>query len=329
MNKTSFSMLSRVAENLYWLARYLERAENTARLLDVYQNRTLEIDPAAASSHTRLARLFKSLDLPEPKGEGALDAAALIARLSFDAQAEGSILFNLTTARDNARHVREQISSEMLLEINRLFLETHNRDRLAQWEREPHDFYMTVKEGAHLFQGITDATMNHNQGWHFIQIGRYTERLICLLTFLRAQLAHHISGGDEAHMGDSYFERVALLKSVSAFEAFCKVYNPDALPDAIAQFLLFDAEFPRSARFCIETLFESFNALADSTMRPKTLRVNRLAGRLQSAFSFDDVDEVRRKGFIAYLVDVTQQVFQVHDALFDTYISYAVESALG
>jgi uncharacterized alpha-E superfamily protein len=326
MNKQNASMLSRVAENLYWMSRYLERAENTARMLDVYVNRALELAPGAALHQARLRRLADSLDLPV---SDALEGDLLIHSLSFDPGYEGSILFNLSIARENARHVREQLSSEMWTEINRLYLDVRRKDKVAVWESEPHEFYMAVKEGAHLFQGVTDATMNHNQGWHFIQIGRYTERLTSLLTFLSAQLPDHIEGRASSDQpGEGYFELVAMLKSVSAFEAFCKVYNPDVQPDRIAEFLLFNPEFPRSARFCIDTVFESLNALADATMRPKTLRVNRLAGRLQSSFSFDEIDEVLRSGLTPYLYGIKHQAYQIHDSLFDTYISYSVEAAL-
>lgn len=319
------TMLSRAAENLYWMARYLERAENTARLLDVYVNRALELAPGTQAHHERLLRLLHSLDLPVTERP---DEDALVQSLSFDPNYEGSILFNLTIARENARHVREQISSEMWTEINSLYLETRRRDRAAQWSSEPHQFYMRVKEGAHLFQGVTDATMNHNQGWHFIQVGRYTERLVSLLTFLHAQVTRHLDGtADAEDPGERYFELVALLKSVSAFEAFCKVYNPDMQPRSIAEFLLFNAEFPRSARFCLDMVFDSLNALADATMRHKNLRVNRLAGRLQSSFSFDDMDEVLRAGVTQYLYTMRHHIYQIHAALFDTYITYAIDAA--
>jgi uncharacterized alpha-E superfamily protein len=319
------TMLSRAAENLYWLARYLERAENTARVLDVYVNRALEVAPGTQAHQDRLLRLVHSLDLPIIDRP---DEDRLVQALSFDPNYEGSILFNLRIARENARYVREQISSEMWTEINSLYLETGRRDRLAQWQNEPHQFYMRVKEGAHLFQGVTDATMNHNQGWHFIQVGRYTERMVTLLTFLDAQLTRHLDGTAEADdPGERYFELVALLKSVSAFEAFCKVYNPDMQPKRIAEFLLFNAEFPRSARFCLDTIFSSLNALADATMRHKNLRVNRLAGRVQSSFSFDDVDEVMRTGMTEYLYTMRHQVYQLHAALFDTYITYTIDTA--
>ncbi|MBL8131929.1 MAG: alpha-E domain-containing protein [Anaerolineae bacterium] len=318
-------MLSRVADHLYWMSRYLERAEHTARVLDVFLNRALETAPGAADG--RLVRLLRGLDIqPIPEH---LDVQEMLQRLTFDSSYSGSIVFNLTGARENARHIREQISSEMWMEINQLYLEVRHTDRALGWLNEPHPFYVGVKDGAHLFQGITDATMNHNQGWHFIQIGRYVERLINLVNFLNAQLPRHFSESPESDQPvERYFDLVALLKSFSAFEAFCKVYNPDMQPERIAEFLLFNAEFPRSARFCVDTLFSSLNSLADATMRHKNLKVNRVAGRLQSILSFDEVEDVLSTGFSAYLTGMKQQAYQIHDALFDTYISYPIEAAL-
>ncbi|MBK8025083.1 MAG: alpha-E domain-containing protein [Chloroflexi bacterium] len=317
-------MLSRVADSLYWMSRYLERAEHTARVVDVYLNRTLESAPGASDG--RLIRLLHGLDIQKIR-EGEMDGMAR--RVTFDAAFNGSIVFNLTVARENARNIREQISSEMWMEINRLYLDVCRTDHATSWIDEPHSFYMDVKEGAHLFQGITDATMNHNQGWHFIQIGRYVERLVNLVNFLNAHLPRHF--GDATNIEQSaerYFDLVGLLKSFSAFEAFCKVYNPDMQPDRIAEFLLFNAEFPRSARFCVDMLYSSLNALADATMRHKNLRVNRVAGRLQSILSFDEVSEVLNGGFSTYLSGMKQQAYQIHEALFDTYISYSIEAAL-
>lgn len=321
----SGEMLSRVADSLYWMSRYLERAEHTARLLDVFFNRMLEGNPVSEADQ-RLLRLMRGLDLlTEPDS----DTEAMIKRLSFDGDYDGSIVFNLTVARENARHIREAVSSEMWMEINRLYLNVRRVDKTSIWNAEPHLFYVDVKDGAHLFQGITDATMNHNQGWHFIQIGRYLERLVSLVTFLNAHLLRHFTETpDNDQPVERYFDLVALLKSVSAFEAFCKVYNPDMQPERIAEFLLFNAEFPRSARFCVDMIFNSLNALADSTMRHKNLRVNRVAGRLQSMLSFDEIDEVLAGGFYAYLFGIKQQAFQIHETLFDTYISYPIEAAL-
>ncbi|MFZ4815734.1 MAG: alpha-E domain-containing protein [Phototrophicaceae bacterium] len=316
-------MLSRVADSLYWMSRYLERAENTARQANVTLLQSLDAAEGIGAP-LRLERLLHSLDLQDTlKNVKSLEEEILLKRLTFDAAFPSSVNGCLTTARENARQVREQISSEMWMQINRLYLYVHQANPAAVWNDLPHNFYVNVKEGSHLFQGITDATMNHNAGWHFIQIGRYTERLILLASLLDAHL--HL---DAATQPRSYFEMVATLKSVSAFEAYCKVYTSSMQPENIAEFLLFNPEFPRSARFCTQMILNSLEVLAENLPRGKAQRLNRFAGRLESMLSYDDIQDVRSAQSSVYLHNLRDQAFHIHEALFDTYVTYSIESAL-
>ncbi len=326
INNSDSTMLSRVAEHMYWMSRYLERAENTARLLDVHLNLMLDSGPEIAEAR-RLDRLMQSL------GVNADDVKAtehddILRYLTFDEDNPYSILYSAKAARENARQIREQISSEMWLQINRMYLEVRNINPDHAWGDSPHSFFMFIKEGSHLFQGITDATMNHNQGWYFIQIGRYLERLSALVTFLDAQIRQEQDFGKKEDGKNEYFELVALLKSISAFEAYCKVYNPDMRADWIVEFILFNAEFPRSARFCIDNLLNSLEKLGALTMSQKTRRVNRLAGRLQSTLNFDEIDDVLSTDFQQYLMNIKRHAYDIHDTLFETYITYPIETAL-
>ena len=165
-------MLSRVADSLYWMSRYLERAEHTARMLDVHQHFALEL--VQEQAHSRYQRLLEALQVVA-KG-AVLDPGPSLESLTFDAQFPDSISYALATSRENARQIREQISSEMYEQINRLYLRIRRPESRERFPIEPHAIYQEVKDGAHLFQGITDSTMTHGQGWHFIQLGRYLER---------------------------------------------------------------------------------------------------------------------------------------------------------
>lgn len=314
-------MLSRVADSLYWMSRYLERAEHTARLLDVHLN--LMLDMASENiEKQRLKRLHDSLSLDLVYGEGD----DLLRRLTFDVQNPMSIIATIGVARENGRQVREQISSEMWMQMNKLYLHIRGADADKIWLQSQHDFYLEVREGSHLFQGITDATMNHNQGWHFIQIGRYIERIFGLLQLLEI----HFQGVDPRVVSDvsteSFFEWVATLKSVTAYEAYCKVYNPNLQPLWILEFLLFNKEFPRSLRFCVEMIQVSLNALAEATGRGKNSRLYRISGKLQSSLSYDDIGDIYNLN--NYLENVRQQIYLIHDTLYDTYITYPIETAL-
>jgi hypothetical protein len=159
-------MLSRVADNLYWMSRYLERAEHTARLIDVTLQQMLDQTTEDASS--RWVRLLESLHIASLADEtnGAYD---ITQGLTFDVSNRSSIVSCIATAQENARQVREQISSEMWEQLNRLFLEIKRTGMEEIWHAGLHQFFASVKEGVHLFQGITDATMSHSEGCHFIR----------------------------------------------------------------------------------------------------------------------------------------------------------------
>lgn len=321
---SSQTTLSRVADNLYWMSRYLERAENTARLMDVHIHSMLDIAPGVIEKQ-RLDRLQSSLSVKDL--DKLDDASDIILRsLTFDVNQPLSIVSTIVNARENARQIREQISSEMWTQINKLYLHVRRTNADIVWRASPHDFYLQVKDGSHLFQGITDATMNHNQGWHFIQIGRYIERSLSLLQLLDI----HFKGTPlEMHQKietTSYYEMVATLKSVSAFEAYCKVYNPNLQEVWIVEFLLFNKEFPRSLRFCVEMMQNSLQFLADATGRSKNLRLYRAAGRLQSTLNYDEINDVH--DLHDYIINIQQQIYQIHDMLYETFISYPIETAL-
>jgi uncharacterized alpha-E superfamily protein len=166
-------MLSRVAESLYWMSRYLERAEHTARLMDV--DLQLRLDQSLESSTGRWLRLIDALQVP-PSLTGNVDGTTLAHTLTFNRLNPSSIVSCIAAARENLRHVREQCGSEMWEQLNRLYLKVWNNRPEESFLLESHVFFRTVQEGAHLFQGITDSTMSHGEGWHFIQLGRYVER---------------------------------------------------------------------------------------------------------------------------------------------------------
>src|SRR6266478_1565083 len=166
-------MLSRVADNLYWMSRYLERAEHAARLLDV--NLNLMLDESAASADRRWRRVLAALGNP-PNLAWSGDAYQVAQILTFDPGSRSSITSCITAARENARQVREEISTDQWQRLNHLFHQVTRRKPNETDDVLPSDFLLAVIEGVHLFQGVTDSTMSHGQGWHFIRVGRYIER---------------------------------------------------------------------------------------------------------------------------------------------------------
>src|SRR5271170_2862856 len=166
-------MLSRVAESLYWTSRYLERAEHTVRLLDI--NLGLMLDKSHTSAERRWVLVLAALGSPSHiKWEG--DAYRLVQDLCFDATSPASVVNCIVSARENARQIREEISSEQWQRLNRLFHEVTRRTGSDRSELRLSEFLPAVVDGIHLFHGVTDTTLSHGEGWQFIQIGRYIER---------------------------------------------------------------------------------------------------------------------------------------------------------
>lgn len=315
-------MLSRVADTLYWMSRYLERAEHTARLLDLQLHMMLELEPE--ESENRWGRVASSLFVPIPPTLAA-DAYNMTQLLTFDSENGNSIHSCIASARENARHVREQISSEMWEQVNRLSLQVKSTQINNIWNEQPHEFFRSVKEGIHLFQGITDSTMNHGEGWHFIQIGRSIERAMATCTLIKVHYQAWAKLNYRQTVTGTFMEWIALLKSCTAFEAYCKVYTADLRPDHIAEFLILNPEFPHSIRFCVNRIHSALQTAALSTESKRARQVNRLAGRLRATLDYGQIDEITESGLYAYLDDVQRQCSQIHDAIYAAYITYSIE----
>jgi uncharacterized alpha-E superfamily protein len=312
-------MLSRVADSLYWLSRYLERAEHTARLTDVQIHLMLDQSPAASAQ--RWARVLTSLHMLPP-GDGMYDARHLTDYITFDAANPNSIVSCITNARENARQLREHISSEMWEQINTVYLQVKTQRIDDIWETQPHAWFVAVKEGCHLFQGITDTTMNYNEGYQFLQAGRYLERATAVAHLLNV---HFETFNTENGLGFDFLEWIGLLKSCTAFEAYCKVYMADLRPDAIAEFLILNREFPHSIGFSVKRVQDALLEIGEDTQSRRARGVNRLAGRLAALVDYGQIDEIFAAGFHTFLTEMMRQCSQIHDAIFQAYVVYPVE----
>ena len=305
-------MLSRVADCAYWMSRYLERAEHTARLGDVCLGLTLE-----RSSDT-VRRLMCGVG-GAPKGYGVSVEGK--DEITPEVRLNKTIEACVAAARENARQVREQISTEMWEQLNRLYLNV-SRSRTAKGSA----FYMHIKEASHLFQGVTDSTMIHSEGWHYIQIGRSIERAAATATMLEMHFDDTGSAVRDGGIG-AYVSWTALLRSCSGFEAYCQRYTADVRPERVAEFLLLSADFPRSVRFATDTIEASLRSVARALGRSAPGRVDRLAGRLRASLDYSQIDEIMADSLRSYVQGIHRQCEHVHTALYQTYISYATETA--
>ena len=314
-------MLSRVADSLFWMSRYLERAEHSARVINIQLN--LMLERGSQSEELDWARVGRSLGT-EMSEEDDWSAQNLSQSLLHDASDSSSIVASIVAARENARQVREQISSEMWEQLNRLF-HAVRRNSPEVWDAR--DFLQSIKEGAHLFQGITDSTMTHGEGWQFIQAGRYLERAAAVSTLVGAHF-REFHQPDQAGAERVYLEWIGLLRSCTAFEAYCKAYTADVKPERIAEFLILHPTFPHSIRFSAEALETAIKEIGREAGSRRAVRVERIAGRLRATLGFGQIDEIMSGGLETYLHELLRQCGQVHSALYQTYISYPIEAAL-
>jgi uncharacterized alpha-E superfamily protein len=318
-------MLSRVADSLYWMARYLERAEHSARVLAVKLEAMLDQTPEDAAE--AWIRVVGALAWPmtEPVEGQPFDIAR---QLTLDRAHPSSIVTSIRLARDNARQVRELISTEMWGQINRQFLRLGAHDINQVWTAQPVPFLREIADDLLLFAGITDSTMRHGEGWHFIQLGRHIER-----TQLTSRLL-------DLHFGDlpedvpghvrppRYFEWITLLKQCTAFEAYCKVYTADVEPAKIAEFLIFDPQFPHSIRFSVDRVQEELGFLGAGGVARGRLNAERLAGRLKATLDYGQVDELMAGDIDAFLRNIQGACKQIHQSVYDAFIGYSVDELL-
>ena len=233
----------------------------------------------------------------------------------------------ITSARENARHVREQVSSDQWHWLNRLYLRVTRYRLEGDADTQLPAFLNSIYEGVHLFQGVTDSTMTHGEGWHFIQMGRYLERASATVKLLEVYyrefgLAHM------APQGSDFVEWIGLLRSCTAFEAYCKVYTADLSHDRIMEFLLLSPEFPHSVRFSVDQLHGAIEATHDEKGRHRATALARIAGRLQALLSFGQIEEILEHDAIAYLEGIRAACSEIHDSIYRLYIDYPIQTAL-
>ena len=318
-------MLSRVADSLYWMSRYLERAENTVRQLDV--TLSLSLDSGGANVETRWLRLLASLGKPagmEWKGGMETMARALV----FDSLSPASVTFCINGARENARQVREEISSEQWQRLNRLFHQMHSPHAQTQFAASINDTLASVVDGIHLFQGVGDSTMIHGQGWQFIRLGRYLERAYATATMLEVYQQELFNPQERENTGYQYLEMVGLLRCCTAFEAYCQVYTADVVPDRILEFLLLNRDFPHAIRYCVDTIRSAIDAIQHTGGRRSPDELTAGMGRLHAMLGYTTISEIISGDTAAFLHNIREQCLRIHELLYRYYIHYSIQSAL-
>jgi uncharacterized alpha-E superfamily protein len=318
-------MLSRVADSLYWMSRYLERAENTVRQLDVTMS--LMLDTGATNTEARWQRMVAALGRPEGiEWNGSIEAAAR--KLIFDSLNPASVTYCVNAARENARQVREEISTEQWQRLNRLYHQMHSPHAQAQFGPNLSDALSAVIDGIYLFKGTTDTTMIHGQGWQFIRLGRYLERAYSTATLLEIYQPDLFQQSPAERAGHLHLELVGLLRCCTSFEAYCQVYTADLTPDRILEFLLFNRDFPHAIRYCVDGTRQAIEAIQEAGGRRPPEELTSGIGKLHAMLGYTTIGEILAGDAAAFLHTIREQCLRIHELTYRYYIHYSIQSAL-
>ncbi|MGB1123589.1 MAG: alpha-E domain-containing protein [Phycisphaeraceae bacterium] len=312
-------MLSRVADSIYWIARYVERADHLARFIDVTREFVLDL-PSGKDQWLPLILVTGDESLFFDRFDTA-DADSVIKFLTIDKQYVGSIICSLDQARENARSVRETIASEMWEQINDFYHWFHDESRgNGMLMREPGDFYRIVMQQCMLFHGITDATMSRGLGWHFANLGRQLERADKIGRLLDVKYFTLLPKVQDVNTPLDNMQWSTLLRSVSGFEMYRKRYQEIEVRHVV-DFLVLDRLFPRSVQYCLFEAERSLHAITGCPIGAFSCRSEQLLGRLCADMSYTEIDTIIESGLHEFIDDFQAQLNQVGDAVFDRFFA--------
>jgi len=312
-------MLSRVADTIYWMNRYIERAENYARFMDVNFNLSLEMPPDASEQWKPLVvttgdwLLYQSLHKKVEKRK-------VIYFLGFDQNNPNSIYNCIVKARENARAIRPEITKEVWEQINYLYYLVKAGFEKKRWQsKDPRNFFMEVKKGCQLLYGIFDATISRTDGWHFGKIGQLIERADKTSRVLDVKYHILLSTSEAVGSPLDLMQWGALLKSVSAYDMYRKKYGK--LSSAgITQFLILDRDFPRSILRCLMQAEQSLYSITGNA-EGHSNSAERHLGLLKSQLEYADINEIINNGLHEYLDNFQKKLNDVSIAIFDSFFS--------
>jgi uncharacterized alpha-E superfamily protein len=312
-------MLSRVADAIYWMSRYVERAENVARFVDVNLHLALDFPEGGAQweplvATTGDAELFEKRYGNDASQDNVLDF------LTFDRESPNSIINCLALARENARSVREIVSSEMWEQVNHAYLMVMEAARSKIALEAPHDFFTAVKQASQLFVGITYLTMSHNEAWHFGRLGRLLERGDKTSRILDVKYFLLLPQPTDVGTPMDALHWSALLRSASAFEMYRKRHG-GITPAKVVEFLMLERRFPRTVRYCLSKAERSLHAITGASLGTWTNGAERELGRLNAELSYADTKEVLARGLHEYIDNLQQRLNYVGSSVHETFFA--------
>lgn len=324
------ALLSRVAESLFWLGRNVERAENTARLLDVAYHGKLEphegeIVGATNTWHALISTLGVEHSYSALYEE--YDESSVIEFLTFDVRNGSSILSAVTSARDNARSVRDFLSSESWVAVNRLYHATANRSVHLVMADGLYDFCDVIRQGAHLFYGTADATSLQDEGWYWLKSGQLLERADMITRIVDSKYHLLMQSLDEIGGTVDHYQWIAVLRSVSGYEAYRRTHARGVDASEVIEFLLIDGTFPRSLRGSLDRLLEAIEGAtegADPELRNGPMRA--LTG-LQTRLRYESVASLLQQGLHEFVRESQRDLARLNLALSQSFFGASGRAA--
>jgi len=302
-------MLSRTADHLFWMSRYTERAENTARMLDVnYQTSLLPQSQAVAQLGWQGLLSISELLYSYKEKYGEIQAREVMDFMVKDESNPSSIMSCLSAARENARAVRGALTTEVWETQNTTWLEVKRMIKSGEFEKDPSQFFEWVKFRSHLSRGVTVGTMLMDESLHFMRLGTFLERADNTARLVdvkfHAVQSDFFGAASEKDQEYDFYHWSAILRSVSAFEIYRKVYRDVIKPERVAELLILKSDMPRSLHASLNEVVSNL-ALVASNPESETLR---RAGKLRSELQYGRIDEILATGLHAYLTQFLDRV---------------------
>ena len=309
-------MLSSTADHLYWMARSMERAENTARMLDVTYRMSL-LKQAAVEPHHEWRAMLSISGLHEDFEARYAEPSAsnVIHFMTLDNKNPGSIYSSIFTARENARAVRGSITSEMWEALNHTWLDMQQIHNRGITEDGVAPFFEWVKERSHLSRGITYGTLLRDDSFRFLRLGSFFERADNTARILDVKYHVLLPSPDEIGGAADYYQWSALLRSVSAFETYRKVYRDQITPKRVAELLILRPDMPRSLMTCMNEV----NLLLQEINGPRADELLRRCGMLHGDLRFGSIDDIFADGLHEYLSEFLERIYALGDLINTTY----------
>lgn len=309
-------MLSRVADACFWMSRYVQRAEHVARLLEVNFHLDLDLHGIVTGPHDlQWVALLEILQLTPPADDERPLSEILPQMLTFDMQTSTSIMCCINRSRNNARSIRGSISSDMWRELNKFYWQLNDPEFRAHAQESPHDLYHSVQMAGQLFQGVCDATLTHDEGWQFIQLGKCLERAEKTLRILDVRYRQLRPMVEPSELSLANLHWASILKACTAYQAYQRLYISRVEPERVIEFLLFNPEFPHSVRYCLESAAKALGDIGGGD----TGRAGHILGRAISDLKYAEPEEVFAQGLPEFLSNTSNRCAQVSVAINQQY----------